>query len=175
MLTYMQIYFLASPDADKREVTTADYYTAVLEPWVKHLLNYKVSIKLNSPVRGLLFTKEGKVIVDLVHAEEEEEGGPYDYVVMAADLSATQAILSQSVVEEDPAEAEEGREGEAHVEVGKEHAFRAALRQYQQSSLDLVTERVGQLPIAPEYKVFRAYFNQQLQGPNGTVDILETP
>ncbi len=37
MLTFQQIYFLTSSDADKREVATINYYDAILKPWVDYL------------------------------------------------------------------------------------------------------------------------------------------
>jgi hypothetical protein len=42
MLTFMQIYFLTSSDADNREVTTINYNDAILKPWRNYLENLGV-------------------------------------------------------------------------------------------------------------------------------------
>ena len=39
MLMMQQVYFLASAEADKREVTKTNYYDAVLRPWQEYLTN----------------------------------------------------------------------------------------------------------------------------------------
>ena len=39
MLMFQQIYFLASAESDRREVTNINYYHAVLKPWVDYLEN----------------------------------------------------------------------------------------------------------------------------------------
>ena len=40
--TCIHIYtHTGSPDADKREVTTTDYHTAVLGPWVEHITSLR--------------------------------------------------------------------------------------------------------------------------------------
>ncbi len=38
MLTFLQLYFLTSPDADNREVAKFNYYDAILKPWTERLL-----------------------------------------------------------------------------------------------------------------------------------------
>lgn len=37
MLMFQQIYFLSNSQSDEREVTTVNYYEAILKPWVEHL------------------------------------------------------------------------------------------------------------------------------------------
>ena len=37
MLMMQQVYFLSTPESDKREVTTINYYDAVLKPWSDYL------------------------------------------------------------------------------------------------------------------------------------------
>jgi hypothetical protein len=39
MLSFQQIYFMSTADADLREVTKINYYDAVLKPWVDYLEN----------------------------------------------------------------------------------------------------------------------------------------
>jgi hypothetical protein len=42
MLMFMQIYFLTTSDADNREVTTINYYDAILGPWQNYLQKLNV-------------------------------------------------------------------------------------------------------------------------------------
>lgn len=42
MLTFMQIYFLSTSDSDNREITTVNYYQAILKPWIDYLTKLNV-------------------------------------------------------------------------------------------------------------------------------------
>lgn len=47
MLTFMQIYFLTNSNSDNREVTTINYYDAILKPWIDHLAQFNVRFGVN--------------------------------------------------------------------------------------------------------------------------------
>lgn len=90
MCLYMHLYFLSSPKAFNREVTTTDHFNALLRPWIDRLNRLGVQFELGKPVQGLEFSNRKATKV----AGEDHS---YDYVILATDVGATQKILSASI------------------------------------------------------------------------------
>lgn len=138
MLLYMHYYFTSQPRAIEREVTTVDHGTAVIDPWANHLRNLGVNISLNHWVKGLRF-ENGRAVGELGHPER------YDWVVLAAGVKGTQAVVRNSTV--------------------------ADMRSDQ--AVHSLRERLGTMKVAPHYKVLRVWFDKPT-APNRP-DVLETP
>lgn len=94
ILTYIQLYFLSDPDADKREIAIVDHGTAILHPWADKLKENRVQMRFNSPVPGLMF--EGQRVVGTT----DEAKTSYDWVVLATDLKGVKSILRNSQYDE---------------------------------------------------------------------------
>ncbi len=90
MLTFMHLYFLSDPDADKREIVTSPFNVAIIEPWADYITSKGGQIIRNSPIEGLVF-KEGKVV-----STTDEPDKIYDHFVLAADIPGVRSILSKS-------------------------------------------------------------------------------
>jgi isorenieratene synthase len=93
ILTYIQLYFLSDPNADKREVANVDHGTAILHPWADQLTANGATFTFNSPVPGLVFENN-----QVLHPTDEQNN--YDWVVLASDLKGVQSILGNSQMDE---------------------------------------------------------------------------
>lgn len=92
MLTFQQLYFLSDAEADKREVATEDYHTAVLGPWTERLKALGVNLSLSDPVRALYLSDSNGTV--------DDTGSRYDAVIVAADLVGTKSILEATVADD---------------------------------------------------------------------------
>ncbi|XP_070573119.1 carotenoid phi-ring synthase-like [Ptychodera flava] len=134
MLMYIQMYFLSDAKADSREVTTKNYHTAVLEPWLKKLASYGTKIETKTPIRSLVFNAtNGHVIGEDGHPEEH-----FDHVVLATDLEGVQSIMGSTLTKYKSGDS-------IH------------------NSLSKFVEKTSRLSIAPPYKVLRVWFDKQLK------------
>ncbi|CEL94580.1 unnamed protein product [Vitrella brassicaformis CCMP3155] len=152
MLTYQQLYFLSDPHASDREVATADYGTALLNPWVDRLRSLGAQVITNASVDALDVTLDQHSGELRAAGSVDVGGGHYDGVVIAADLKAVQRILKRTV---------------EHTQ--KDTAASQAIL----SRLSALSDRVNALPIAPPYKVIRVWLDQPLNADRP--DIMETP
>jgi len=89
MIQMMHLYFMSDPRAMRREVTTTDHGTAVIDPWVQYLKRLGVDIQLNAPVLGLEF-ENGAPVKETGHAQR------YDWVVLATSVPGARAIMNGS-------------------------------------------------------------------------------
>ena len=126
MLLFQHLYFTSQPFAFDREVSTVDHATAVIDPWVARLRSLGVNVRTSAPVPGLRFDSGRATGV-------VGEGDTYDWVVLATDVRATQAVLRGSQADASSA--------------GALASLRAG---------------VGPLEIAPPYRILRAWFDRPL-------------
>lgn len=94
MVHFMHYFFLGQPKAMRREITTVDHATAVLDPWRDRLLELGVEIETGRGVPGLRF-KDGKALGE-VNSNEE-----FDHVIMALDIPGLKFVLNNSVALDD--------------------------------------------------------------------------
>ncbi|XP_077985594.1 carotenoid phi-ring synthase-like [Glandiceps talaboti] len=133
MLMYMQLYFLSDPKADNREVTKQNYYTAVIEPWIKKLRSHGVKLELKSSIKSLIVNETtGMVTGEQSHPKEK-----YDHVVMATNLIGVHSIMNATL-------------------------NRYKSNQNISTKLRTIVNKISGLHLAPPYKVFRAWFDRQL-------------
>jgi len=81
---------LGQPKAMRREVTTVDHATAVLDPWRDRLLQLGVEIELGRAVPGLRFKNDRAV--GEINSQET-----FDHVILALDIPGLQYVLNNSV------------------------------------------------------------------------------
>jgi isorenieratene synthase len=124
MLNLTHLCFMGQPKAMNREITTEDHGTAVINPWEKKLLDLGVKIEKNHYVQGLR-VEDNKVIGEI--GDEKN----YDYVIMAAGVKGTKAIIKGS------------------------------LGQNLSDDFRSLASQVDQLKIAPPYKVVRVWFDKK--------------
>lgn len=97
LLTMVQIYFLASPDADFRLIPTKPFSRSVIDPWADYLrTQLNVDIQVNAYVQGLRLRK-GKIVgVRDLYREITE----YDEIVLALDIPGLRSVLQNSIAED---------------------------------------------------------------------------
>jgi uncharacterized protein with NAD-binding domain and iron-sulfur cluster len=148
MLAFQQVYFLTSDNADTREVAKVNYYEALIKPWVEHLESKNTKIVYNSSVKSFKIDSKTMSIYGTV-----DESGPdntvYDHVVLAADVAAVQSMFTETL---------------------KTYIQDTAVTKVLGA---VMNNNIGQMKIAPDYKVMRIWFDQQLN--SSTPKILETP
>lgn len=152
MLMFQQIYFLASAESDRREVTNINYYHAVLKPWVDYLENKGVRWWINNWLLPILDTNllfffiysNHRIIynngvkslkidpkTNLAYGTIDENGDDtinYDHVIMAADFGPVKSIFENTY---------ENYKSEKNVS----------------NSIDICNENYfNKLKIAPDYK-----------------------
>lgn len=148
MLQFQQIYFLTNEEADQKQVAKINYYHAVLKPWVDYLESKNTKIVYNTSVESFKIDPKTMSIVGT-----NDDSGPdntvYDSVVIAADIGAVQnmflATMKNYVADQDVSKVLQ----------------------------NCYNNNIGRMKIAPDYKVMRVWFDQQLN--NTTPNILETP
>lgn len=148
MLTFMQIYFLTSAEADHREVATINYYDAVLGPWRKYLENKNVRIIENSTVDSLKIDPTTLSAYGTVDQGFDDQT-VYDSVILAADVGSVQNIFNKT--------------SESYKQ---QPAVKAIVDK-------VINKSIGKMKIAPDYKVVRIWFDKQMN--SSAPDILETP
>jgi len=90
MIHYMHYFFMGQPKAMRREITTQDHATAVLDPWRDRLLDLGVDIQLDRAVPGLRFA-EGRALGEINSTEV------FDHVVCSLDIPGLKYVLANSV------------------------------------------------------------------------------
>jgi isorenieratene synthase len=138
MVLYQHIYFISQPFAFDREITTVDHATGVIDPWVAYLRAKGATVQTSAPVPGLRFA--GDRITGVVGESET-----YDWVVLAADVNATKAILAGSIAADDAGAA----------------------------GLAAMRTRVSRVGVAPPYRILRIWTDRQLDP--SRPDVIETP
>lgn len=148
MLSFQQIYFLTNSDADHRQVAKKNYYHAVLKPWIDYLESKNVKIVYNTSVTSFKIDKDTMSVVGSIDNTGDDKT-VYDSVVLAADIGAVQSMFTETVknYQNDPKVAN----------------FVSAA----------VENNINKMKIAPDYRVMRVWFDQQLN--DSTPVILETP
>lgn len=148
MLSFQQIYFLTNEDADVRQVAKKNYYHALLKPWVDYMESKNVKIAYNTSVESFKIDSSTMTVVGTNDAAQADDT-VYDSVVIAADIGAVQKMFLETM---------KNYKDDAKV-----------------SSVlnDCYKQNIGQMKIAPDYKVMRVWFDQQLN--ESTPNILETP
>mgnify|MGYP001365452573 CR=1 FL=1 len=89
MVHFMHYYFLGQPKAMRREVTTVDHATAVLDPWRDRLLELGAKIETGRGVPGLRF--KGGCALGEINSNEE-----FDHVIMALDVPGLKTVMNGS-------------------------------------------------------------------------------
>ena len=93
MLTFMHLYFLSDARADKREIVTAPFNLAIINPWIEHLQSHGAKILVKSPVSGLKFER-GRIVSCLDDPTE------YDHYILSTDIPGARRILKGSRFDE---------------------------------------------------------------------------
>ena len=86
MLEFMHLFFVGSPKAMNRQITTVDHHTAVIGPWEARLRYLGVRIELARPVKGLRFALD-RALGEVGSSET------FDQVVLATDVKGSQSVL----------------------------------------------------------------------------------
>lgn len=148
MLAFLQIYFLSQSDSDEREVAKFNYYQSILQPWQERLEKNGATFLFNKTVKSLKIDPQTLNVYGTID-QDGDDSTKYDYVVLTAEIGATQLIFNNTI---------KNYQSEPQV-------LKTLIGSY--------ANGIGKMKIAPAYKVIRIWFDQQLG--SDRPDIMETP
>jgi hypothetical protein len=148
MLMFQQIYFMSNDQSDDREVATINYYDAILKPWISYLENNGVRIIYNNGVKSLKINPKTMLTYGSID-EQGDDSTIYDHIIISSDLGPVQSIINTTF-----------------DNYSNETLITNALKVCKDDYLN-------RMKIAPDYKVLRVWFDQQMN--SSAPDVLETP
>lgn len=92
MLLYQHLYFISQPYAFDREITTEDFGTVVIDPWVASLRSRGATMSTGAAVPGLRFV--GDKAIGVVG-----EATDYDWVVLSTDVPGVHRVMAGSTAD----------------------------------------------------------------------------